>query len=266
MRFSFYIVQFALTIYLPTFSFSQVLNAEAFKSQEARTDSFQGQFTFGLTADQQRSLVYSVFSDIDMSFKIRSKSLLTAGRFRVTGTSDQMLLNGGFIHFRLRDNSGKNLLLEEYIQYQWDGVRGMKNRFIAGSNIRQKLLNSTKSQLFLGFGLFYEFEEWGMSAVSQDLVPVGVSSITVNLAKFNLYSRFSRQLGQDARFSGVFYYQALPETFFGSYRLAGTFQLLFKLGKNLDFTINYDGIYDTKPIVPIRNFYFNISNQFVWKF
>lgn len=107
MRFSLKLVLFAVAFYLPIFSFSQVLNAEAFKSQEAKTDSFQGQFTFGLTADQQRSLIYSVFSDIDMSFKIRSKSLLTAGRFRVSGTSDQMLLNGGFIHFRLRDNSGK---------------------------------------------------------------------------------------------------------------------------------------------------------------
>ncbi len=266
MRYRYYLVLIALNFYLPTSSFSQVLNAEAFKSQEARTDSFQGQFTFGLTADQQRSLIYSVFSDIDMSFKIHAKSLLTAGRFRVTGTSDQMLLNGGFVHLRLRDNSGKNLLLEEYIQYQWDGVRGMKNRFIAGANIRQKLLNSSKSQLFLGFGLFYEFEEWGMSAVPQELVPTGVSSISVNLAKFNIYSRFSRQLGHNTRFSGVFYYQALPETFFEHFRFAGTFQLLFKVGRNLDFTVNYDGIYDTKPLVPIRNLYYNISNQFVWKF
>jgi hypothetical protein len=266
MKFECCVILLAFNIYLPNLTFSQVLNAEAFKSQEARTDSFQGQFTFGLTADQQRSLIYSVFSDVDMTFKIYSKSLLTAGRFRVTGTSEQMLLNGGFIHIRLRDNSGKNLLMEEYLQYQWDGVRGMKNRFIGGANIRQKLYYSDKGQFFLGFGLFYEYEEWGLSAVEPALVPTGVSSVSASLAKFNIYNRFSRQLGQVARFSGVFYYQALPETFFEHFRFAGTFQLLFKVGRNLDFTINYDGIYDTKPQVPIRNFYFNVSNQFVWKF
>lgn len=245
---------------------AQVLNAEAFKSQETVTDSLRGQFSFGFTVDKQRSLIYAASTDADLSFRIRNKSLLTATRLRISGTGEEMLLNGGFVHLRFRDNTGKVLLLEEYLQYQWDGVRGLKHRFIAGANLRQKLVEDTNATLFAGFGLFYEYENWGFNAVTADNRPLSLVDISKNLWKFNTYLRFSQRFGEHTRFSSVFYYQALPEYFFSSYRLAGTFQLAFKINRNLDFNLNYEGIYDSRPVVPIDNFFFNISNQFVWKF
>jgi hypothetical protein len=247
-------------------AFAQVLNAEAFKSQDKVTEKMRGLYSFGFTADKQRSLIYTLSSDLDMSFRIKKQSLLTAARLRVSGTSEQMLLNGGFVHFRLRDNTGKILLTEEYVQYQWDGVRGLKNRFILGANLRQKILDDSLTQLFGGFGAFYEFEEWGLTAVPAAERPVGITDFTKQLLKFNTYIRFSRAFARNARFSTVFYYQALPAYYFKEYRLAGTFQLAFRISRHIDFNINYDGIYDTQPVVPIDQFYFNISNQFVLKF
>ncbi len=244
----------------------QVLNAEAFKSQEAITDSLRGQFSFGFTVDKQRSIVYSAYTDADLSFKIGSNSLLTAARLRVTGTSEQTLLNGGFAHLRFRDNTGKAMLLEYYSQYQWDGVRGLKHRYILGSNIRQLVFKDSLGHLYAGFGIFYEFENWGMAAVDIANQPPGMEEVSKHLLKFNTYLRFSQKIGQSARFSTVFYYQAVPEYFFTNYRLAGTLQWSFRVNRNLDFSLNYDGIYDTSPVVPIDHFYFNISNQFVWKF
>jgi hypothetical protein len=245
---------------------AQVLNAEAFKSQESITDSLSGQFSFGFTIDKQRSIIYSAYTEADLSFRIRNKSLLTATRLRVSGTSEEMFLNGGFVHLRYRDNTGKELLLEEYLQYQWDGVRGLKHRFIAGANLRQRLVRDTSTALFAGFGLFYEYENWGYNAVPTADRPLNVNDRANNLWKFNTYLRFSQRFGDNARFSSVFYYQALPEYFFSSYRMAGTFQLAFRVNRHLDFNLNYEGIYDSRPVVPIDNFFFNISNQFVWKF
>lgn len=250
----------------PVFSSAQVLNAEAFKSQEAITDSLRGQFSFGFTIDKQRSLIYAANTEADMSFRIRNKSLLTATRLRVSGTSEEMLLNGGFVHLRFRDNTGKELLLEEYLQYQWDGVRGLKHRFIVGANLRQKLIQDTTTTLFAGFGLFYEYENWGYNAVPIADRPLNSSDKSNTLWKFNTYLRYSQLFGENTRFSTVFYYQALPEYYFSSFRLAGTFQLAFRISRNLNFNINYEGIYDSRPVVPIDNFFFNISNQFVWKF
>lgn len=247
-------------------AYAQVLNAEAFKSQEAITDSLRGQFSFGFTVDKQRSLIYAANTEADVSIRIKNKSLLTATRLRLSGTSEEMLLNGGFVHFRLRDNTGKELTIEEYVQFQWDGVRGLKNRFIGGANLRQRLINDSLTTLFAGFGLFYEHEKWGFNAVPILDRPLDIGDIVNQQWKFNTYLRYSQRFGESLRFSTVFYYQALPEYFFSSYRLAGTFQLAFRISRNLDFNLNYDGIYDSRPVVPIDNFFFNISNQFVWKF
>jgi len=261
-----WIFSFFLFLFMGFSVSAQVLNAEAFKSQEAITDSLRGQFSFGFTVDKQRSIIYSAYTDADMSFRIQNKSLLTASRLRVSGTSEEMFLNGGFVHLRLRDNTGKELLLEEYLQYQWDGVRGLKHRFIAGANLRQRLVQDTTTTLYAGFGLFYEYENWGFNAVAAEDRPPMLNDKANNLWKFNTYLRFSQRFGENARFSSVFYYQALPEYFFTSFRLAGTFQLAFRINRNLDFNLNYEGIYDSRPVVPIDNFFFNISNQFVWKF
>ncbi len=259
-------ISLGFILLLPWSSNAQVLNAEAFKSQEAITDSLRGQFSFGFTIDKQRSLIYAANTEADMSFRIGNKSLLTATRLRVSGTSEEMFLNGGYAHLRYRDNTGKTLLIEEYLQYQWDGVRGLKHRFIAGANLRQRLVQDTSATLFAGFGLFYEYENWGFNAVPLADRPPNANDIKNRLWKFNTYLRYSQLIGENTRFNTVFYYQALPEYYFSSFRLAGTFQLAFRISRHLNFNLNYEGIYDSRPIVPIDNFFFNISNQFVWKF
>jgi hypothetical protein len=244
----------------------QILNAEAFQSQNEPTEKWRGQTAFGINLDKQSSLVYSVFTDVDVSYRIKDKSLLSASRLRVSGSGENLLLNGGFAHFRLRDNTGKLLLLEHYTQYQWDGVRGLKNRFILGSNLRQRLQHDTLGSLYAGFGMFYEFEQWGYGAVPLVRRPTDLGDMNNSLLKFNLYMRFFRQIAQNLRFGSTFYYQARPEYFFSDYRLAGNFELIFQVNRNFEFRLNYDGIYDTAPVVPIDNFYFTLTNRFVYRF
>lgn len=247
-------------------SFSQILNAEAFQSQNEPTQKWKGQTAFGFNLDKQSTLIYSVFTDVDVSYRIKSKSLLSASRLRLTGNGEDLLLNGGFVHFRLRDNTGKLLLIEHYTQYQWDGVRGLKNRYLLGSNIRQRLQHDTLGSLYAGFGLFYEFEQWGFGAVPGGRRPVDLSDVSKNLLKFNVYVRFFRQIASNLRFGSTFYYQARPEYFFNEYRLAGNLELIFQVNRNFEFRLNYDGIYDTQPVVPIDNFYFTLANRFIYRF
>lgn len=245
---------------------AQILNAEAFQSQNEPTEKWRGQTAFGINLDKQAALVYSLFTDVDVSYRIKDKSLLSASRLRVTGSGEDILLNGGFVHFRLRDNTGKLLLVEHYTQYQWDGVRGLKNRFLLGSNLRQRLQHDEKGSLYAGFGAFYEFEQWGFGAVPTVRRPVDLTDVNKNLLKFNVYIRFFRQIAHNLRFGSTFYYQARPEYFFADYRLAGNFELIFQVNRNFEFRLNYDGIYDTAPVVPIDRFYFTLANRFVFRF
>jgi len=255
-----------LLLCVNTASFGQILNAEAFQSQNEPLEKWRGQTAFGVNLDKQQALVYSVFTDVDAALRIKTKSLLTASRVRVSGTGDNLLLNGGFVHLRLRDNTGKLLLLEHYTQYQWDGVRGLKNRYLLGSNVRQLLQHDSLGSLYAGFGAFYEFEQWGFGAVPSDRRPIVLDDRNVNLLKFNAYIRFFRKIAPNLRVGTTFYYQARPEYFFDDYRLAGNLELIFQVSKNLEFRVNYDGIYDTQPIVPIDKFYFTLSNRFVFRF
>lgn len=255
-----------VSLSVTTVSRAQILNAEAFQSQNEPTQKWRGQTAFGFNLDKQASLIYSMFTDVDVSYRIKDKSLLSASRLRVTGNGDDLLLNGGFVHFRLRDNTGKLLLLEHYTQYQWDGVRGLKNRYLLGSNIRQRLQHDTLGSLYAGFGAFYEFEQWGFGAVPRERRPLNLTDVSKHLLKFNVYLRFFRQIAPNLRFGSTFYYQARPEYFFKDYRLAGNLELIFQVNRNFEFRLNYDGIYDTAPIVPIDKFYFTLANRFVYRF
>jgi hypothetical protein len=255
-----------LLLLLSNPSFAQILNAEAFQSQNEPLEKWRGQTAFGINLDKQQALVYSVFTDIDAALRIKNKSLLTASRVRVTGTGDDLLLNGGFMHLRLRDNTGKLLLLEHYTQYQWDGVRGLKNRYLLGTNVRQLLQRDSLGSLYAGFGAFYEFEQWGYGAVPRERRPLVLDDRNINLLKFNAYIRFFRKIAPNLRIGTTFYYQARPEYFFNDYRLAGNLEFVFMVSKNLEFRLNYDGIYDTQPVVPIDKFYFTLSNRFVVRF
>lgn len=247
-------------------AFAQILNAEAFQSQNEPTEKWRGQAAFGINLDKQTALVYSMFTDVDVSYRIKDKSLLSASRLRVSGSGEDIFLNGGFMHFRLRDNTGKLLLVEHYTQYQWDGVRGLKNRFLLGSNLRQRLQHDTKGSLYAGFGAFYEFEQWGFGAVPAARRPIDLADVNKNLLKFNVYIRFFRQIAPNVRFGSTFYYQARPEYFFADYRLAGNFEFVFQVNRHFEFRLNYDGIYDTAPVVPIDRFYFTLANRFVYRF
>lgn len=244
----------------------QILNAEAFQSQNEPTEKWSGQTSFGLNIDKQRTLIYSAFIDADLSYRVGDYSILTASRMRVTGTGEDLLLNGGFLHFRLRDNTGKLLLMEHYTQYQWDGVRGLKNRYLLGSNLRQRLQHDSKGSLYAGFGAFFEHELWGYAAVPSDRRSDDLVDINMNLLKFNAYFRFLRKITPTLRVASTFFYQARPEYFFNDFRLAGNFSLVFPVTKKLEFNLSYDGIYDTAPIVPIEKFYFTLSNRFVLRF
>jgi hypothetical protein len=251
---------------LYTASHAQILNAEAFQSQNEPLEKWRGQTAFGFNLDKQQSLVYSVFTDVDASYRIRNKSLLSAARMRVSGTGENLFLNGGFVHLRLRDNTGKLLLLEHYGQYQWDGVRGLKNRYIMGSNVRQLVQHDSLGSLYAGFGAFYEFEQWGYGAVPAVRRPEDLADVNNHLLKFNTYIRFFRKIAPNLRIGSTFYYQARPEYFFEHYRLAGNLEFIFQVSKNLEFRLNYDGIFDTQPVVPIDQFYFTLSNRFVFRF
>lgn len=247
---------------------AQVLNAESFRAQIRGNARWGGQTTFGFNLDKQRELVYSLFSETDLSYRFRgNQSLLMASRIRVTGTSQQALLNGGFIHFRLRDYRVKQWLAEHYTQFQWDGVRGLESRFIAGSNLRFNFLRDSLTVASVGFGGFYENEAWSFAAVG--VRPEGVKATDIRKSevfKFNTYFRISQRLGPQISLNSVFYYQARPEYFFRDFRLAGTLEIAVPLNRRLEFRVSYDGIYDSAPIVPIDYFYFFLGNRLLLTF
>ncbi len=257
-----------LIILLPIAGFAQVLNAESFRAQIKGDARWGGQTTFGFNLDKQRELIYSLFSETDLTYRFKgNQSLLMASRIRVTGTSQQALLNGGFIHFRLRDYRVKEWVAEHYTQFQWDGVRGLESRFIAGSNLRFNFLRDSLTVANLGFGGFYENETWSYAAVSVRPLDVKATDIKKSeVFKFNSYIRLSQRVGPQINLNAVFYYQARPEYFFRDFRLAGSFEIAIPLNRRLEFRVSYDGIYDSAPIVPIDYFYFFLGNRLLLTF
>lgn len=245
---------------------AQILNTEVFRSKIDGKKPVAGQVLLGFNVDKQANTIYTLLSDADVSVKVKRHSLLGAFRVRLTGANERLLLNGGFWHFRYRLIEDNPINTEYYAQYQWDGARGMQNRFVLGANLRTSLANDTLLKAYGGFGVFYETEAWNFTAARAQDVPPGVTNVQNKVLKFNTYLRSSLQFTNSTRLSLIFYYQARPETYFSLYRFAGTFDFSTRLTQHLEYRITFDGTFDNAPIVPIDNFFYSLQNRLVINF
>ena len=180
-----------------------------------------------------------------------------------TNTSGSNLQNAGYIHLRYRDNDTRRFSPEYFTQYQWDDLRGMKNRYLTGCNLRMKLKEGKQLDLYLGLGLMYEWEKWNFNGVAPDKLPlVHPDFIRTELLKINQYVKVSAKIFNTSEFTFTNFIQTRPDKYFKYPRVASFLQWNVSISKKVSVNLSFESIYDALPVVPIKNFYFNYKTGF----
>lgn len=221
------------------------------------------QLSTGLEVDKQQQVLCDATNNAEISLQKKKNLFLLASSYRFTYNGPTDILNAGYFHLRFRNHYKNKIQSEAFLQYQWDNKRGLEKRFLFGTNIRYNAWRRDTWDLNAGLGLMYENEVWNYDGVDTSKLPQNLSTINNNIFKINSYLRLDWKANEHSNISIKVFVQFNPSEL--KPRIAPNFQWNIEAGKRIGFSINFNGIYDVSPVVPIPKFYFSLSNSLFFK-
>lgn len=208
--------------------------------------------------------IFDLNARVDITRFLKRKHVLM-GVFTNSFTSieGKNVQNFGYFHLRYRNNDSKKISAEYFLQSQWDDLRGMINRYLAGANLRIRIMDTKTLDIYTGIGLMYEQEKWNYDGVASNKIPLfHPAFIYTNEIKINQYLKISAKLFKTTDLTFTNFIQTRPDKNFTSPRIADFLQWNIPVSKRFSINFNFDSIYDAAPVVPIRYFYYNYSTGF----
>lgn len=232
---------------------AQVLHTENFNVILDTTQVLKGEFNPFLRYRNLKNDLIELENISDLSFRLKNHGLTLANKIEYSVFGKEKILSGGFVYIEyVNIHYKRKIEYEPNIQIHWHNPRGMENKYAGGINFRIRFLSDNTTGMYSGLGVLYEFERWNYSGVAEELQPVNPQTIEVKRSRANMYFSFKKdiikpKIGVDVSV----YYQPFLGAPLNSYRLAGSFEIVFKLTNHVGFRILYQNIYDSRPIVPI---------------
>jgi hypothetical protein len=244
---------------------AQILHADGFGRPVDSTHHFKGALDAGMSINKQSSVIVSFDAKGDVSYWHLNNVLISTNAYSLFRTGSKNLINGGFSHLRFRMHIHRKIQPEFYGQYQLDNIRGMKERLLAGSNLRYKIVENQKAAVFAALGAMYEFEKWDYSGIRPDATPKP-DTVRNHFIKLNSYISYRQKFNEQVNMNFIFYFQSRPDRYFIVPRVSAEAHFNFKVSKHISFAFHANLYYDAAPPVPIYNLYYTFVNRLVFTF
>jgi hypothetical protein len=239
---------------------AQILNVDRENGTDTIFKKIKASVISSFASDKQKNnfLEFSNTTELDYFLK-NNYFFILLNQTDLAFNGKKAIENNGFIQIRFRDKDTRVVALDAFTQFQWNGILGMESRSLLGANCRINCLEKKKSDLYLCIGAFYELENWNTNlstyAYSNDL-PL---TIKRELIRLNTSAKFAFKLGDKVDFAGVNFIQFPLNGQFLKPRWAFDSNLYFEMSKKLNFIFHYDHNYDVYRVLPIDNYYYNVS-------
>ena len=245
-----------------SFSSAQILNIDRITTGNDSTSikKLSAVIILGLDITQEDSRVINLNTIADLSYKFQKNVLILLSQYNLTSAENVKLINAGYSHLRFRFNRESNIQPELFTQYQWNGIRGMKSRFLAGANLRFLLNKDSLDISYFAIGLMNEWETWDYRSVPPDKIPINSTDKKTNNIKLNCYYNISQKILDNIDLSFIIYLQSQPNANFIYPRISPSIQLNVAVTEKFSISFIMNGFYDRKPVVPIRNFFYDFSS------
>ncbi|MEO7490419.1 MAG: DUF481 domain-containing protein [Ferruginibacter sp.] len=235
-------------------------------SDYTKQTRLKGNLSVGIEGDKQKKLLLDGSNAFDVQLRQYKELLILAASYRFTYNGNQDYLNSGYVHLRWRHNYKNTWQPETFVQYQWNNSRGLLHRLTTGLNARYNYWNKNNQEFSVASGVMYESETWNYTAVDSALKPAIQTNKVTSLLKSNNYVRWEGKTSPNSSISAVVFLQLPFNDLFNQYRLASNINFTVNFAKHFDFGFSFSSMYDSKPVVPILKFYYNFSNNIVYKF
>ena len=224
---------------------SQIVNVDSKRQSQEKGLSGITEFKFDFNKSVQTDWEFSNITYLQWDNEKWSVLLLNETNLDRAAGID--FSNDGYQHLRISKHLNKIYTLESYLQNQYDPVRDIKNRKLAGFGVRFKLIKTC----FLGLSTLYEKEE--------------LTNETINDIRISTSLQIKFDFGKKLSLSTTTYYQPSTKNLKDS-KSSNETVLLINLNNKLSISNTLSTNYDTNPANSIPNLIYSFENGLVYSF
>ena len=170
------------------------------------------------------------------------------------GLDKNQVVNKGFGHLRMTKMISSKLFFEVFTQFGFNDFLLMKDRKLAGSGLRYKMVSNDRMNTFLGIGLMQENEIYDM-----------VNEPEKKLLRSTNYLRWNINIAENTELYNTVYYQ-VSSSDINDYRLLYDGSIDFSVNENLSFFIELNYRYDNDPHGNMGKSYIQLNNGIEFTF
>ena len=170
------------------------------------------------------------------------------------GLDKNQVVNKGFGHLRMTKMISSKLFFEIFTQFGFNDFLLMKDRKLAGSGLRYKMVSNARMNTFLGIGLMQENEIYDM-----------VNEPEKKLLRSSNYLRWNINIAENTELYNTVYYQ-FSSSDINDYRLLYDGSIDFSVNENLSFFIELNYRYDNDPHGNMGKSYVQLNNGIEFTF
>ncbi|WP_205501462.1 DUF481 domain-containing protein [Rufibacter psychrotolerans] len=160
----------------------------------------------------------------------------------------------GYVHGRVTFRRKERLSYETYAQGQYDYNRGLEFRALVGAGIRYTVVQKANIRFNLGTGVMYEHERWRNQEEDR--------YIKKDIPKLSNYASIRLPLNPYLELSTIHYYQVGYDqpAEMARHRFSGDISIVTKINNRFQLITNFSHTYENRPIVPIPNYLYSLTN------
>ena len=170
------------------------------------------------------------------------------------GLDKNQVVNKGFGHLRMTKMISSKLFFEVFTQFGFNDFLLMKDRKLAGSGLRYKMVSNDRMNTFLGIGLMQENEIYDI-----------VNEPEKKLLRSTNYLRWNINIAENTELYNTVYYQ-FSSSDINDYRLLYDGSIDFSVNENLSFFIELNYRYDNDSHGDMGKSYIQLNNGIEFTF
>ena len=170
------------------------------------------------------------------------------------GLDKNQVVNKGFGHLRMTKMISSKLFFEVFTQFGFNDFLLMKDRKLAGSGLRYKMVSNDRMNTFLGIGLMQENEIYDL-----------INEPEKKLLRSTNYLRWNINIAENTELYNTVYYQ-FSSSDINDYRLLYDGSIDFSVNENLSFFIELNYRYDNDPHGNMGKSYVQLNNGIEFTF
>ncbi|MFB9863128.1 DUF481 domain-containing protein [Rufibacter immobilis] len=190
----------------------------------------------------------------NIGYVSENTTYLLLGSYNYVRLRGATQIETGYVHGRVTFNRKERLSYEAYAQAQYDYNRGLELRVLGGAGIRYALVQKENIRVHLGTGAMFEHERW--HNLEEDRY------IMKDIPKLSNYASVRLPLNPFLELNTIHYYQVGYDQPAGMtrHRFSGDISIVAKINNRFQLTTNYSHTYENRPIVPIPNYLYSLTN------